>query len=607
MSSSLSTPLKSNLKKKAVQSVQSPNPLSSLKTPDKQPAPLPRRGRNHGVALSIKEIRQIAQTRSRHNPTDQVKPVRRQIASWPDETPSVVKPKRTIDESAKLPPKYEMLAEFFDCLDSSIRLLRLKGSMTTFTNIFPKIECLTDRRFSRGHLAQLKYILPEAIEIKRVLKFDERTSCMKPDLHVSVNVDAMEFDEKSKESRNIELRKIFRGRLLDFYKAHPEGKDIPEATLPEPFNQSKQVLNSDITRPHTLSLSTETSRSPNELTDPGSASSVVTSTEAPEIQQSSVASHLTRSFRRHFSQMVSKKDKEKTGLKSSKVSIPDPVSLAREPCFSKISSSIEIDDSGTTSTLNILSKSTGSGISSEVCDSPACLPSSFVSATPKKAIDLKKNDGSIAKVDDNQSTPAKFASTPARLMTATPTLQPPKRCYMSPDDDSICSQDKLVRRPPRTRSLKFDTPVKNEKLEEQINDIESISVVDDIHDILPESLLQSIREKERKVTEERDPAISQAKRRRQMIACLPKLFNMIHFLFQSIGRSVITKEELMHKIIANPCDIVDRREVEEQLKLLLELAPEWITEKLASSGDLLVRINKMSNSELIRSRLEEAK
>ena len=58
--------------------------------------------------------------------------------------------------------------------------------------------------------------------------------------------------------------------------------------------------------------------------------------------------------------------------------------------------------------------------------------------------------------------------------------------------------------------------------------------------------------------EEQDPAISLAKRRQRMIACLPKLFNMIHFLFQSIKRSVITKEELVHKIIAGHCDIADR-------------------------------------------------
>lgn len=38
-----------------------------------------------------------------------------------------------------------MLAEFFDSMNSSIRLLRLKGSMPTFTNLCPKIACLTDR------------------------------------------------------------------------------------------------------------------------------------------------------------------------------------------------------------------------------------------------------------------------------------------------------------------------------------------------------------------------------------------------------------------------------------------------------------------------------
>lgn len=43
-----------------------------------------------------------------------------------------------------------------------------------------------------------------------------------------------------------------------------------------------------------------------------------------------------------------------------------------------------------------------------------------------------------------------------------------------------------------------------------------------------------------------------------MIASLPKLFNKIHFLFQSIKPSFITKEELIHKIIASQCDIVDR-------------------------------------------------
>ncbi|KAE8669723.1 Nucleotide-sugar transporter family protein isoform 3 [Hibiscus syriacus] len=57
--------------------------------------------------------------------------------------------------------------------------------MPTFTNISLKRECLTDRRFLYSRLAQFKHILPEAIEVKRILVFDEMSSCMKLDLHAS--------------------------------------------------------------------------------------------------------------------------------------------------------------------------------------------------------------------------------------------------------------------------------------------------------------------------------------------------------------------------------------------------------------------------------------
>ncbi|KAE9460666.1 hypothetical protein C3L33_07459, partial [Rhododendron williamsianum] len=144
------------------------------------------------------------------------------------------------------------------------------------------------------------------------------------------------------------------------------------------------------------------------------------------------------------------------------------------------------------------------------------------------------------------------------------------------------------------------------------NHVGGLSVDNNIFDILPENLLESIKEKERQALEEKDPAISQAKRRQKMIASLPKLFDMIRFLFQSIKHSVVTKEEFMHRIVANHLDIVDRREVEEQLKLLQELAPEWIYEKLASGGGLLIwqafhLINKMFSPDSMRARLVEAK
>jgi chromatin licensing and DNA replication factor 1 len=62
---------------------------------------------------------------------------------------------------------------------------------------------------------------------------------------------------------------------------------------------------------------------------------------------------------------------------------------------------------------------------------------------------------------------------------------------MSPEDDSTSSQNKLTRRPPCSRSLKFDTPIKNEKVDE-IDDIGGVSVANDVFNILPENLLQSV-------------------------------------------------------------------------------------------------------------------
>ena len=73
-------------------------------------------------------------------------------------------------------------------------------------------------------MAQLKFVLPEAIEIKKVLIKDERTSCLKPDLHVTINADALESDGKSKPEGggSMHLRKAFRKRLADLSKSHPE-------------------------------------------------------------------------------------------------------------------------------------------------------------------------------------------------------------------------------------------------------------------------------------------------------------------------------------------------------------------------------------------------
>ncbi|PSS09437.1 CDT1-like protein [Actinidia chinensis var. chinensis] len=560
------------------------NPCRSLwssKTPEK-PANPPRRARNCQAALSVKEVREAAAKlrvlgqgpRTKPNP---VGSAGEQIGSGSGDAP-IGKPKKKVDGSIKLPEKYDILGKFFDSLDSSVRLLRLKGSMSTFTNISPKIEYLTDRRFSHSHLAQLKFILPEVIELKKILVHDERTSCMKPDLHVTMNVDAI------KNEGNSNARKVFRSRLLNFFKAHPE-EEVPEGTLPEPFNQSKLDWHASTTRASSSS-------------SPGEAL-----TDALVEQQPAAATHLSRSFRKRFSRDVTNYEAVPSNQEQSMVSLKPSDQSFYEDQTSASSAASSI----TKLSLKQATRQTCSSIG----PSQASAPPSHSPATPMKERDsMEKEVSSAVGTTTIQGTPAKIALTPVKLMSATPALQPPKRCFMgplSPDDDSMNSPNKLVRRPLHSRSLKFDSPMKNAKVEDEVDNVGGLSVGNDILEILPENLLQSIREKERKALEEKDPAISQAKRRQKMIASVPKLFDMIRYLFQSIKRSVITKEEFMHKIMANHPDIVDKREVEEQLKLLQELAPGWIYEKLASGGEILICVNKISSPESTRARLVAAK
>ncbi|XP_059626009.1 CDT1-like protein a, chloroplastic [Cornus florida] len=547
------------------------NPWSS-KTPEKPTDP-PRRARNHLTAMSIKEVKQFAKGLQKSNQdrpirSDQISSARQQIALQRSKSPAAKSKK--VDSSMKLPEKYEILSKFFDSLDCSIRLLRLKGMVSTFTNISPKIEYLTDRRFSQGHLAQLKFILPEVIEINKVRIHNEHTDCKTSDLHVTLNVDAIGNDGKLKtDSGSSHARKAFRARLMDFFKSHPEGDEVPEEALLEPFNQSK----------------------------PGAPS---------EHHPAAPASHLSQSFQRRFSQKGSCPEASKTNQKPSTAPL-QPSVLPVLGLQLDQNSKEETTASAAPSPIKFSLNSTTSGKCLESRASLTCQSSSRVPTTPIKERDsTKTEDCSSMGTDTIQFTPAKLASTPAKLMNTTPALQPPKRSCMSPDDDSTSSPVKLVRRPPRSRSLKFDTPVKNAKVDE-VDEIGGLSDDNDIFEILPESLLQSIREKERKSIEDKDPAISQAKWRRQMIASLPRLFDMIRLLFQSINRSLITKEELIHRIVACHMDIVDRREVEEQLRLLQEIVPEYIYEKVASTGDILICVNKISCPEAMRAALAEVK
>ncbi|CAL9770056.1 unnamed protein product [Musa acuminata subsp. burmannicoides] len=529
-------------------------------TPEK-PAGLPRRSGNRSIAFSVKEVRKVAlglQTaadrpdHSRSGNDDDLQSVEQQLgaSSVTGSSPKSSKARGVI----KLPEKYEILCEFFNCMESSIRLLRLKGSMCTFANILSSIQHLTERRFTYAHLAQLKYIMPEAIIIKKVILHDEATCCMKPELQVTLQVDAVAKNINGKtESGYSILRKVFRERIVGFNKEHPEGDDVPEEQLPHPFNQTKPSVLPIVSNANAKLTCTKPSSS------------------TTSHQQFSVPSHLSQSFQRRFSRKFPTHGSEQTPLMSFGKACPKDdlsVPLASSP-----------------SKCNL---------------KPPIFRNSMLGSPISSAISSKCG---TSEQNVKEGTPAKLVSTPLRLMSNTPDMPTPKRCRTTPSCDSPLS-NKSVKRSTRTKL--FMTPTKSAKAGDEEYEDRSLSADDDVLNIIPESLLQSIKEKERKTAQEEEAGVSNAIRRQKLIASLPCIFDMILLIFQSWKRSVMTKNELIYKLLSSNCKIVDRGEVEEQLKLLLELVPDWISEKIAYSGDILCCVTGSSNPEEIRRRLAEA-
>nr|KAJ0186886.1 hypothetical protein LSAT_V11C900459360 [Lactuca sativa] len=261
-------------------------------------------------------------------------------------------------------------------------------------------------RFTYSHLAQLKFILPEGIEIKKILVRDERTSCMKPELDVTLNFSIIQDDEKLKsESKNILMTKLFRSRLVSYYKSNPEGDEVPEGMLPEPFNQSSCVLSSNAMKNPNL----------------GSVQDTVSQL------QPLVASHMPQSFKRRFSKQVSDNSSAKVAC----------VSIAPSP-VQKCSNLPETP---------IKSFSKNGNISS-IDGTPAKLFSTPMSATPAQAVRMPVR--SLITPDEEDSIMSPTKSVPNKLTrrsgvrrlfdtpvkNKTPSVK--IASSSSSDDDSLC-------------------------------------------------------------------------------------------------------------------------------------------------------------------------
>lgn len=467
------------------------------------------------------------------------------------------------EKEINLPDKYKTIAEFFDRMNCSLRLLGLRKKPTTFQNICTQVEILTKRKFSYRHLAQIKYILPEVVQVDYILIHDVKSLCMKPDMKISLLFDVIEGHQE--KSTFMALRQVFAYRLLDFFNTHPEGCDIPEAILPDPFNQRTQNI-----IPKSLPVD-----------------SSIESQPTSEVELLADSSHLNPSFRRQFSEKAVVAETGKNQLLASLV----PLLSSSDIVTNKdIKSKQHKESSELYSESTIIKPPVGlicpqSSVSSSACESPY----------------LKHRMVSDC------------------LMVETPAQLTPKRSMPSCDNKlkTVTRQMGTSCHMPTKRSLDFSRLEGDESVLNTLDEPEC-------HKVIHDTLSQTVEAKGVHVEEEASGSVEllqkveesndctgnahEMKQRvlvtsQQVSTCLVDLVALIHHIFLSLGCFSITKEELVHKIIMNNCDIIERREIEEQIELLEKLIPEWIFRKLAPCGDLLYSIRKESNLDSVCARL----
>ncbi|XP_077220660.1 CDT1-like protein a, chloroplastic [Tasmannia lanceolata] len=559
-------------------SMSAPNVIQGTEIGEKQdmglasPTPekriQPPRNKKKGVALPTRAVKQTSEdfiTQSEvQNPVNSYnKDVSNSEFS---ESSSHVVKKLLRFEARELPYKYKIIAEFFDRMECSIRLLSLRKKLSTFQNICIQVEILMKRKFLYKHLAQIKYIFPEAVQIEKILTHDEGTLCVKPDMKISLL--SVVLVGHPDQSTSMALRGGFLSRLLDFANMHPEDGDIPEALLPEPFNQQNCTIMAE-----QLPIGSSTKSSEPTIVESESLLSF---------------SHLSPSFCSRFSQKVAVPETEKTQLLAS-------------PATLLFASS---DNEGRQDIKCPPTKETVSSVTTNI-SSPAKLIFSPYFCTDSHF----------------SGTPLKPVSTPGKLIIETPGQPTQKRSMPSPNDCTSIETE-ISNNSTRRRALIFSSTMETDASTSNLivgtakqnrvtcnSGLQSvttkeISVEEDI--IGSASHLETVQENASYIFEDRKTSLTGLEKRRQMITSLPGLFNIIQLIFKSANCSSITKQELLHKILLHNCDIVESREVEEQLELLEELVPDWICGKMMSSGDFLYCIKRISNPESMLARLVES-
>ncbi|KAI4319259.1 hypothetical protein MLD38_032882 [Melastoma candidum] len=473
---------------------------------------------------------------------------------------------------------YKDILDSFDGMVCSIRLLKLCGKVATFENVRTQVEVLKKRKLLHRHLAQIKYVLSEEVQVNKILVHD-RTLCVRPSVKISLSF------------TGIALRELFISRIVDFFTKNPKVRDIPEAILPELFCQGGEMTDQEF-----LDCSPTIQPQP---------------TISPEKPQ---ASQLVMPLKRIFSK---ESDINGSGL--------DCVAVGQRNEFSKEETQGEQD-------VDSMKAEFDAVIDKDNVDA--------LDAKPDVVHDENgRNDQGEGRICCEQRTHTLFplegaSQTPvaASVASDSPTVKPspslvnsivdtpaqltPKRSMSCCDsNEKITSiQNILSSHKNAKRSLDFssdEVSCNRNKLEESEN---CFNIPDErfqapepmeLKDIFGAPVSLALSMDKDKLSKVRKDSETMFRHSKQMPSCLPGIVSTICHVYQMTSYSSITKEDLVHKILVNDLEITERKDAEEQIELLEKLVPDWIWKTSIASGDIMYSINKVAHVESVLSRLSE--
>ncbi|KAI5431559.1 hypothetical protein KIW84_035662 [Lathyrus oleraceus] len=489
-------------------------------------------------------------------------------------------PNKFKDPLSHLPE--ENIAELFSHMSCSLRLLHLRKKSPTFLNICNKVEVLAKRNFSHADLAQMKYILPEGIEIEKVVVIDKKSLSVKPDLKITLVFEVVK--DHSEQSADIALRRLFNSRLINFFNLHPQVTKIPQSRLPEPFSQEACNL------------------AFNE--GPADFAAELSSTSNEVVEQLNNL-HLTPSFKRRFYQ---RNATEQT------------VQTKQVQSFSSSENSLSSDESDSLDNQE-----------SESSWQRECTPLSDCESNPNAESGKQKeslamsfqanviNTPSEHKISsprfvsrcNSESPDLKIVSCADSLLTQTPALSAPERLVLGSDvkPQKMTAQKSMSGFKPAKRALDFTLTEGNGDFDYRVDMLESSKAMPESEYCksfdsvsLPQEIQENLCYSFEKINQNQISLDASDDNPPSLV----ELVNVIDSIFSSAKTNEITKEELLQKIMVNCSDFVETtREVEEQIEILEKIVPDWICKKLLASVDgiTLYCVNNAIDLDSVRSRL----